>query len=161
MLCIACDFYIFYANAYEFMCRNQQYIKFNSILNNSTKISYAGLSKWSQRGGLENRLPNRHGGSNPSACAIKMNTIPRGWCLFLYHSQRGRTLVRKAKRGVRIPQAQSIPRGRDSSRYLRREEMSDWILYWSGTFSTNLAPSSIPLFQACHTNWNLSSIIQT
>ena len=38
------------------------------------KISYAGLSKWSQRGGLENRLPNRHGGSNPSACA-KNNSI--------------------------------------------------------------------------------------
>ena len=82
------------------------------------KISYAGLSKWSQRGGLENRLPNRHGGSNPSACAIKTNTIPRGWCLFLYHSQRGRT------RRVRIPPSQSIPRGTDSSRYLRREEMS-------------------------------------
>ena len=30
---------------------------------------------------------NSHGGSNPSACAIKTNTIPRGWCLFLYHSQ--------------------------------------------------------------------------
>ena len=87
------------------------------------KISYAGLSKWSQRGGLENRLPNRHGGSNPSACAIKTNTIPRGWCLFLYHSQRGRTLVREAKRGVRIPQAHSKPRGTKHSRYLRREEM--------------------------------------
>ena len=54
------------------------------------KISYAGLSKWSQRGGLENRLPNRHGGSNPSACAIKTNTIPRGWCLFLSRRTRGR-----------------------------------------------------------------------
>ena len=33
------------------------------------KISYAGISKRSQRGGLENRLPKRHGGSNPSSCA--------------------------------------------------------------------------------------------
>ena len=61
---------------------------------------------------------NSHGGSNPSACAIKTNTIPRGWCLFLYHGQRGRT------RRVRIPQAQSIIQGTEYSRYLRREEMS-------------------------------------
>ena len=85
---------------------------------------YAGISKRSQRGGLENRLPKRHGGSNPSSCAIKINTIPRGWCLFLYHSHRGRTPFREAKRGVRIPQAQSKHWGTKYSRYLRREEMS-------------------------------------
>ena len=28
--------------------------------------------------------------------------------------------------------------------------------YRNGTFFTNLTRSSIPLFQACHTNWNLS-----
>ena len=39
---------------------------------------------------LENRLPKRHGGSNPSSCAIKTNTIPRGWCLFLSRRMRGR-----------------------------------------------------------------------
>ena len=39
---------------------------------------------------LENRLPKRHGGSNPSSCAIKINTIPRGWCLFLSRRTRGR-----------------------------------------------------------------------
>ena len=33
---------------------------------------------------------NSHGGSNPSACAIKTNTIPRGWCLFLSRRTRGR-----------------------------------------------------------------------
>ena len=48
------------------------------------------------------------------------------------HSQRGRTLVRNAKRGVRIPQARSIPRGTDSSRYLRREEMSPKIYTEAG-----------------------------
>ena len=89
----------------------------------SVKVWYFPLkSEFVKR--LENRLPKRHGGSNPSSCAIKTNTIPRGWGLFLYHSQRGRTLVRKAKRGVRIPQAQRIPRGTEYSRYLRREEMS-------------------------------------
>ena len=46
------------------------------------KISYAGLSKWSQRGGLENRLPNRHGGSNPSACAKKHQLF--GWCFSIF-----------------------------------------------------------------------------
>ena len=91
------------------------------IIMRQRALWYAGISKRSQRGGLENRLPKRHGGSNPSSCAIKTNTIPRGWCLFLYHSQRGRT------RRVRIPQAQSAPRGTDSSRYLRREEISAWI----------------------------------
>ena len=29
-------------------------------------------------------------------------------------------------------------------------------LHQSGTVFTNFTPSSIPLFQACHTNWNLS-----
>ena len=48
------------------------------------KISYAGLSKWSQRGGLENRLPNRHGGSNPSACAKKTPTFRLVFFYFLY-----------------------------------------------------------------------------
>ena len=35
-------------------------------------------------------MPKRHGGSNPSSCAIKTNTIPRGWCLFLSRRTRGR-----------------------------------------------------------------------
>ena len=47
------------------------------------KISYAGLSKWSQRGGLENRLPNRHGGSNPSACANKNGLLLVGRPIFI------------------------------------------------------------------------------
>ena len=37
--------------------------------NNTIFKKYAGISKRSQRGGLENRLPKRHGGSNPSSCA--------------------------------------------------------------------------------------------
>ena len=43
---------------------------YNDALNASL---YAGISKRSQRGGLENRLPKRHGGSNPSSCAKKKN----------------------------------------------------------------------------------------
>ena len=34
-----------------------------------TEIQYAGIAKRSQRGGLENRLAQSHGGSNPSSCA--------------------------------------------------------------------------------------------
>ena len=48
------------------------------------KISYAGLSKWSQRGGLENRLPKRHGGSNPSSCATSTLEKPSVFKGFLY-----------------------------------------------------------------------------
>ena len=40
-----------------------------SCHNATACIIYAGISKRSQRGGLENRLPKRHGGSNPSSCA--------------------------------------------------------------------------------------------
>ena len=38
-------------------------------MRNTNFKKYAGISKRSQRGGLENRLPKRHGGSNPSSCA--------------------------------------------------------------------------------------------
>ena len=51
-------------------------------MRNTNFKKYAGLSKWSQRGGLENRLPNRHGGSNPSACAKKHQLF--GWCFSIF-----------------------------------------------------------------------------
>ena len=44
---------------------------------------YAGISKWSQRGGLENRLPKRHGGSNPSSCANKNGLLLAGRPIFI------------------------------------------------------------------------------
>ena len=89
---------------------------------------------------LENRLPKRHGGSNPSSCAIKTNTIPRGWCLFLYHSQRGRT-----RRGSHTAGTQHTMRHRVFAVSASRGDVG-LNLYRSGTIRTDLAPSSIPLF---------------
>ena len=66
---------------------------------------YAGISKWSQRGGLENRLPKRHGGSNPSSCANKNGLLLAGRPIFIatVRGSRIRSPSELARRGVRIP----------------------------------------------------------
>ena len=67
-------------------------------------------------------VPKAHEGSNPSLCAKKIRTSLVGVLVFL-HIGRERSPVRKAERGLRIPQAHSESRGTEHSRYLRREEM--------------------------------------
>ena len=53
-------------------------------MRNTNFKKYAGISKRSQRGGLENRLPKRHGGSNPSSCATFTLENPSVFKGFLY-----------------------------------------------------------------------------
>ena len=65
----------------KYFAIRRRYSPWASMRNTNFK-KYAGLSKWSQRGGLENRLPNRHGGSNPSACAKKHQLF--GWCFSIF-----------------------------------------------------------------------------
>ena len=109
---------------------------------------YAGISKRSQRGGLENRLPTRHGGSNPSSCANKKVYSLRVDLFLLPQSEGTNPLSRSETGSSHTAGTEHTTRNRVFAVSALRGDVS-FNLYQSGTISTNLTPSSIPLFQAC------------
>ena len=96
---------------------------------------------------LENRLPKRHGGSNPSSCANKNGLLLVGRPIFIA-TVRGDELPFAKRNGEfayrrrRAYHEEQTLRGICVARScLPRVELC-------GTFSTIFTPSSIPLFQA-------------